>query len=406
MALTAREHLASATTIANHELVTHLEKSQSALETLVRGLQDFICICTAEGRILWGNDKAASWFGCDVDLLHRNNLEQLLTDAWPEFSSQLNSKAGPERVSGDLEFEIEVSLSGQRRNILWNLQPFQQVSERRGRVLLISGRDITEILAERRERVRLESELETAMILQSAFFPNDHIKRPPIEIAAFYRPAERCSGDWWGHFSLGPQLDLICISDVSGHGAASALVTAMTQATCMNFAAQHSASEKREASIPTLLKQLNRVIFETFHGATYMTFFALLFDTAAREVFACNAGHNFPFVLHQSVNKERSWPDPLMLGGNPLGCEESPVYATKNWPFLKGDRFTLFTDGLIECRGGPSGKPFGSAGLRRSMVRHKDEDVLRFRDLVMEDALAYYGAVPLRDDITFVVIDT
>ena len=409
MSLSPREQLASATMIAHHELVNSMDKAQQALEALVQGIPEFTCLATEEGRVIWGNGRAAEWFGCQADFVHRQTLLPLFRpEAWSTFSEQLQKAA----AGSILEFQLPVALQGREgRNVLWSIRPFDQLSARRGQILLILGRDITEVLAERSVRARLENELETAQLVQAAFFPASHISTSGLEIAAFYQPAAMCSGDWWGHFVLGPDLDLYCIGDVSGHGAASALVTAMTQATCLNYADQQRSRRRRPKNLDPqpLLKQLNAILFATFKGDCYMTFFALLFDTRRGIVSVANAGHNFPFVLRTLPSavggaKQRAWPDPLMVSGNPLGCEQDATYKIEKWPIAAGDRYVLFTDGMIECLS-EKGRPFANAGLRRTMIKNKDQDTLAFRDGIVADALAHFGNKPLKDDLTLLVID-
>jgi PAS domain S-box-containing protein len=418
--MTPREQLASATMIATHEIVMNLEKAKSALESLVNGMQDFTCLVTCEGRIVWGNKKAAACFGCDQDVVQQENMQRLFSEKdFKEFLDLLN----PFRNSGlkgePIEFQLPISLGGKQRDILWSARPFQAVSIRRGTILLLVGRDITDVLSERAERAKLEGELETAQLMQAAFFPSSHICTPSIEICSYYRPADQCSGDWWGHFNLGDGLDLVCIADVTGHGAASALVTAMTQATCMTFATKaREVSRAESARFPSqLLNQINKVVYDTFRGKFFMTFFAMLFDTEEGVMRACNAGHNFPMfirgpyrqqalsgtVLPENVKPFRG-PEALALQGNPIGFDPNSEYPEREIPLQNLDRFLMFTDGIIECKN-EAGQMFGSPNLRKAMTRFFDRNALMFRDSIIETAITHYGQQPLADDLTMVVID-
>jgi serine phosphatase RsbU (regulator of sigma subunit) len=419
MSMTPREQLASATMIATHEIVVNLEKAKSSLESLINGMQDLTCLITTEGRIIWGNQRAATWLQIDQDLVHLCQMKQLFKeDDWQQFQNRLQPYQHSGLTGSPGEFQLPIQMGPGSREILWSVRPFQAVSVRRGTILLLVGRDITEVLRERAEKAKLETELETAQIMQAAFFPPNRIRSAGIEICSFYRPAEQCSGDWWGHFNFGDGVDLVCVGDVTGHGAASALVTAMTQATCMAYANSARVGKSKDYLHPSnLLHQINRIVYDTFKGKFFMTFFAMLFDTNTGVVRACNAGHNFPLHLkgqhrRQALHKEPlpenvkpfRGPEALAIQGNPIGFDPDTVYQEKELPLQDLDRFILFTDGIIECKS-EEGQMYGSSAFRKSIGRSMEKEAVAFRDSIVEHALQFFGKQPLADDLTLVSVD-
>lgn len=419
MSMTPREQLASATMIATHEIVVNLEKAKSSLESLINGMQDLTCLVTTDGRIIWGNQRTATWLGIEHDLVHLCQMRQLFKDDdWTQFQEKLATFRETGLSGATAEFQLPVQQAAGSREILWSVRPFQAISIRRGTILLLVGRDITEVLRERAERAKLETELETAQIMQAAFFPPDRIRSAGIEICSFYRPAEQCSGDWWGHFNFGAGIDLVCVGDVTGHGAASALVTAMTQATCMAYANSAKEGKPEDFQHPTrLLQQINKIVYDTFKGKFFMTFFAMLFDTNQGVVRACNAGHNFPLfmkgqyrsqALHNTPLPENvkpfRGPEALAIQGNPIGFDPETIYQEKEIPLQDLDRFVLFTDGIIECKN-EAGQMYGSANFRKSIGKHIDKDSVAFRDSIVQNALDHFGKQPLADDLSLVSVD-
>jgi serine phosphatase RsbU (regulator of sigma subunit) len=235
-----------------------------------------------------------------------------------------------------------------------------------------------------------------------------------MEICSYYRPAEQCSGDWWGYFSIGQDVELVCIADVTGHGAASALVTAMTQATCMTFASRMGKRPEGESVQPSaLLEEINQIVYETFKGDFFMTFFCIAFDHRKKTAKAVNAAHNFAMVVPRSIRDNPPPPEPgrlnrfpetLLVLGNPIGFEPDTRYNEKEFAFEGGDRFVLYTDGLIECRD-KNKRMYGIGSLRRSIMRHDALSAEGFRDALVGDALRFYGDQPLSDDLTLVTVD-
>lgn len=399
MSLSPREEIASATMIATHELVSNLIRAKAAMENLVHELSDFLVLVTEEGRIIWGNTLAADWLSVPRDILHEHSIEALFDDElWPEISRLLKNVGanGPEHE----EYKASLELKGEARDILFQVRPFRAVSDRRGKLILFSGHDITEILKARSEQAKLEAELATAQILQQRFLPSgqDHSKH--LNVASYYEAADQCSGDWWGHFHLADDVEIICIADVTGHGAASALVTAMTHALCLSFVDRHKGER---VSPSALLSEINGIVCRTFRGDMYMTFFCVVFDFKAGTALASNAAHNYPFIL-RAGKEEKQNPEAILVAGNPIGHDEATKFSDLSFPIHPRDRFIFYTDGLTECRN-PARKMYGAGSFRRSILRHQKESIDVFRDRLIQDVEAFSEGESLADDLTLAIFE-
>ncbi len=402
MALSPREQIASATMIATHEVVTSLTKAKDAMESLVHEMRDFTALITQEGRVVWGNKTAAQWLHVEHDHIHEHGVSRLFAD-----DDWLRVVALTEELKnegwGDREFALGVKRGTVTRDVLFNLRPFRGVSDRRGQLYLLVGRDITDVLEARTVRAKLEAELETAQLMQQAFFPPAHLATKGLEISSFYQPAEQCSGDWWGAFDLGFDTDLICIADVTGHGAASALVTAMTQAACLSFAKRNYQSAQ-PISPARLLTEINDIVCTTFKGGIYMTFFAVVIDHRNKVMRASNAAHNFPFVLRHDRRPGARNPEAIVVQGTLIGYALDTVFTEKASEVHAGDRLVLYTDGFVECRN-PERKMYGAGNFRRSILKHAEKPLEEFRDALVDDAFTFFNGQPLIDDVTLVTFD-
>ncbi len=67
------------------------------------------------------------------------------------------------------------------------------------------------------EQIRINKELETARLVQKAFFPEKSGPTNHVTVEGYYRPASECSGDWWGHFNH-CETEYVMIGDALGHG--------------------------------------------------------------------------------------------------------------------------------------------------------------------------------------------
>ncbi|RZA24571.1 MAG: hypothetical protein EOP10_09490 [Proteobacteria bacterium] len=416
------------TNTANHQQTNSLIRAKDAMQSVVDSMRDFTCLLTHDGLILWGNKAASRWLGIDHDILLDVPLWPIFPhDSWDLFKSAMHSsvkatsplpnsspltdrssitssvEAQVEEMWSDLShLSIPVVIHGQLRDILWDVQPFRAISSRRGQVYLVVGRDITEALRAKSAQAMLQGEIETAQFLQASFFPANNLSDEHIEVASYYMPAANCSGDVWSYFDLGLSRKLICIADVTGHGVASALVTAMSHALCTSFAAQVR-DGLAEASPAALIRELNSVLFKTFKSEMYQTFFAFIFDHSTNKAHYSVAGHNPPLFLRLEDGHYLKPNQIVHTPANPIGFDSDTEYSDEVMTIEKGDRFVLYTDGLTECRN-PNGRQFGG-GLRRSVLKHCNEPLEDLRNGIVKDAFDFFSHEPLTDDITLVTVE-
>ncbi|RZA14735.1 MAG: hypothetical protein EOP10_27540, partial [Proteobacteria bacterium] len=355
---------------------------------------------TQESRIIWGNGSAGEWLGLVGDGIRKSSIAQLFAaDDFIIFSSYLQNVQRQD--SGRKDCQISTFVAGKKREVLWSFKPFKAVSDRRGLIILVTAQDITDALQSKMKATKMEAELETAKLIQNAFFPPVLIQNDRLSIASYYRPADQCSGDWWGYFDLGHGIDLLIIADVTGHGAAAALVTAVTQTSCRIFAETYF---QKSGVLPSrLLHDLNRGIIETFKGRMHMTALALVIDRKTNRITFSNAAHIPPLMLRQEKDGHRKLTSLVALG-NLVGSSLDSVFEDGVVEALAGDRFILYSDGITEARN-PKDRMFGPGNLRRSALAHADLELTLFRDRLIEDAFRYYDGRPIEDDFTLVTFD-
>jgi sigma-B regulation protein RsbU (phosphoserine phosphatase) len=150
----------------------------------------------------------------------------------------------------------------------------------------------------------------------------------------------------------------IFIADVMGHGARSALVTAILRALLQNLA-------RGNAEPAAFLTALNRHFYEivrTSKETIFVSAFYLIIDTQTAVATYASAGHPAPFFADGTTGEIA----PLLPGlkANPaLGLFAACDYSQWSRPVRPGDLFLLFTDGVHEAYA-PSGEEFGLARLR------------------------------------------
>ena len=276
---------------------------------------------------------------------------------------------------------------------------------------------MVELMRSQVDKARFEKELETAKMVQSTFFPKMSIVRPHLNVSGFYTPASECGGDLWGHFTIADGVEFLFVADAMGHGAPAALVTAMAYSTTMTVADIIRTEPAYRDSPSALLERINRIIYEAVGGTICMTFFASIIDFNKGTLTFANAGHNFPMVLpldkadprmgkvSKAVQKAGGvQPISLKVMGTPLGIDPASVFKEQVFELKPGDKLFYFTDGLIECLS-PKGEQWGRKHLLNEVGQGGDMNPQQLCDDIVKKAFAFFGGVPLADDITVVVAE-
>lgn len=256
--------------------------------------------------------------------------------------------------------------------------------------------------SEQLTQVRMEQELETAHIVQDAFFPPDHTATEHFHFAGFYRPASECSGDWWGHFSPTSGQHYVMIGDAVGHGVPAALVTAMLYSAIQTIAYDILHETDHKLAPGKFLTKLNDVLCKMSRDKWHITFLVGAFDAASGDAILANAGHTMPLVI-KSDDQDAKNPRTIVVRGDVLGMSADQKYVEKTVPFGPGDKIFFYTDGLIENTDSHS-KALGKTVLTRMLKEYHSHKTEPFLREIVRAAGEFFGKQPLNDDYTIVVV--
>lgn len=269
--------------------------------------------------------------------------------------------------------------------------------------------EIKRLLNETRDKARMEKELETAQLVQDNFFPKNHMQVGDLEIAAYFKPASECGGDWWGSIELEHELILL-MGDATGHGVPAALMTAAAHS-CTSTLARLGQTVKHIKLTPAfIMDHLNAAIYQAGQGRIKMTFFVAVIDLDTGDVRYVNASHDMPLICRDKTGGHREEPatreDLDALDGAPGPCLGQTLDArfTEHVTTLgPGEAALCYTDGLIECRNA-EGEEFGEGRLLRAFTKVAGESAASIRDTLIEKASDFCKARSLDDDMTLIVV--
>ncbi len=247
------------------------------------------------------------------------------------------------------------------------------------------------------QRRVLEMELATSQLVQKTFLPQVPPQHKFIDCAGTAIPAAFCGGDWWNTVSLEDKF-FVFIADVTGHGTASAMVTAAISGYFIGIKTKLLAGE--DLDVDNILNGFDKVLSNmSGNEVRYnMTCFSCVFDFKKQTIRFSNAGHNFPLLI-----KEDGKVEALVASGHRLGNTNEEPFEKKEIPMTGGEFILFYTDGLIENRNDKN-QEYGKRRLRKFLETNHTKTSANFIELLLHDSLDFYGtSKPLEDDVTVVV---
>jgi serine phosphatase RsbU (regulator of sigma subunit) len=245
------------------------------------------------------------------------------------------------------------------------------------------------------ERRALEKDLALVAAVQSLYLPKQNeFKNEKISLFGRYLPASTASGDWWWYkYSEKNKKLTVLVGDVTGHGAASAMLTASTAGTF-----QTMVRTGEDLPMEEILTNLNTDFIAISQDKYSMTMGAIELDTSSGKLRFTNAAGPPIFIL----NKE-SRARTIMAPGTPLGGDPFQL-GIKEMDLRPGDRICIFTDGVSEMVL-PNGSLLRNKRFLELLQRDQDLRLEEAGPRLLRELKILRGETPLQDDITLVLVD-
>lgn len=203
----------------------------------------------------------------------------------------------------------------------------------------------------------LDTELAAAASVQSWLLPPQTSSIPGVDIACFYRTALHCGGDYYDVGQLPDGNVGVLIADVSGHGAAAAVLMAILR-TVVHDEVDRSHVASAAALLDHAHEHLHRIGLSS-RGAFITAFSGSLNTKLGHFTYSC-AGHPPPRLLRAA---EGTVTPITGAGSPPLGVlDDRARHVEETIQLDPGDLVLFYSDGIFEARS-PSGEFFGLARL-------------------------------------------
>ena len=241
----------------------------------------------------------------------------------------------------------------------------------------------------------LNNELEMARQIQLSILPHSIPDLPHLPIAARFLPMTSVAGDFYDFIQIDDKHLGVLIADVSGHGLPSALIASMLQVALTGQS--HHASEPSK-----VLAGLNRALCGKF-TQNFVTAAYVYFDLERKSVRYAGAGHP-PLLQYRGSAGTAS---KILENGLVLGMFDGARYEALELPLESGDRYLLYTDGVLEAANQEQ-EQFGTDRVMRFMENHRKLRADQFAESFLEELSRWSGQTAeqgQQDDITLLVVD-
>lgn len=252
----------------------------------------------------------------------------------------------------------------------------------------------------------LDRDLIEARKLQQSLVRDRVCHFPGAEVSMLLQPAGHVGGDLVGVFQVNASEIGVYSIDVSGHGIASALMTARVAAYLsgnspkQNIAIATDGDGRPHMRPPAeVVAALNTLILDEMDTEHYLTMLLARVHLPSGRVTMAQAGHPHPAVQRSDGTIE--YPGD---GGLPVGLIEGATYAEFETVLVAGDRLFLGSDGITECEN-PEGAMLEEEGLSILLAQNVNLGGERFFETFMWDLTSYAGDADFADDVSGVLLD-
>ncbi len=246
-----------------------------------------------------------------------------------------------------------------------------------------------------RQLVEINTELEMARQIQLSILPSSTPKISGLDIVARYIPMTSVAGDFYDFIVVDEKHVGILIADVSGHGLPAALIASMLQVALT--------AQVRHASEPgKVLAGLNQALCGKFQH-NFVTAAYVYVDLEKNIVNYGGAGHP-PLLLWRKSTASSSQ---LLENGLVMGQFEEATYDSLQVPIEPGDRFFLYTDGILESAN-PAQEEFGTERFMKFMESNNKLPAGPFADALLLELARWLEQPPgegHKDDISLLAVD-
>lgn len=251
----------------------------------------------------------------------------------------------------------------------------------------------------------IDRDLRGARKFQEALIPKRSAIFGNIDVALLFQSSGHVGGDLVGYFPIQDGELVVFSVDVSGHGVASALMTARiagyfsATAPDRNIALRKTSRGFELIPLPDILDRLNEILLLDGESDQYLTMSIARIETEGGLINLCQAGHPSPAIQRKDGNVEF-----IDLWSTPIGLVEDPEFASTTLRLSSGERLLLYSDGLTECPDDQD-RLLEEQGFSEIIKRLGQTNGTGFIDGLLATLIGYRGNRDFPDDLSAALVE-
>lgn len=254
---------------------------------------------------------------------------------------RLLTRSANEVARGNFQFELPV---------IWRNTEIRQLRDSFANMQQSLVQYIDQLKTETTHKATIVTELNIARDIQLSMVPSmpPQLSHPRLDLYAMMSPARDVGGDLYDFFLRDNRL-FFCIGDACDKGIPAAMFMTATINLFRAYASEDNAPH-------TIVSLVNNSLCRNTAGCMFVTLFVGILDLDTGCLQYCNAGHNVPILIHQTVEL-------LPFGHHPaVGAFSDIAYTTQQIDIAPHTTLLLYTDGLNEATRA-DGTMFGEARI-------------------------------------------
>jgi sigma-B regulation protein RsbU (phosphoserine phosphatase) len=253
----------------------------------------------------------------------------------------------------------------------------------------------------------LDRDLLEARRLQQSLVSERYRSFGTSDVSLLLHPSGHVGGDLVGFFPISAHRVACYAIDVSGHGVASALMTARLAGFLSRSSPDHNVAlfEDPEFGIydahppEKIAEILNALVLSEMETENYFTMAFADINLISGEVSLVQAGHPHPVIQRANGDIER-----IGEGGPPIGLIENMEYSRVTAKLEPGDRLVIVSDGVTECPD-PDGNLLDDDGFAALLERSQTVRGPALLETLMWDLAKFAREDEFPDDVSAVLFE-
>ena len=331
-------------------------------------------------------------------------------------TNDLNARSGFEGSAQDFRSMLQLPLRGLQFNygMLYLLKVEPHTFDREDLSILQTFTSQAVLSIENLELVetslanqRTQEELKIASQVQDSLIPKNLPTDNWFEIGSHSLAAKEVGGDFYDFLHLPGRRLAVIIGDVSGKGVTAAFHMAQMKGIFHSLMQENPLAKNERDKFPVpskFMAQANTALTHCLEKSSFITSSLYIIDYEQGGFVFARAGHCHTLYYH-ALREEVFYFQSAGLG---LGIIRNESYEKhiKNqfYDYSPGDVMVIYTDGIVEARGGSGTDEYGEDRLKLRLEESYFQNAEEIKSYILNDLNAFTSGHPIHDDQTLLVI--